>query len=65
MCTLLDLLWVGRNIVVLGLLGVQVVHSVWMVENLVQLLVVTVPWVAGGGLQIDLGWVVMGKIGLE
>ena len=42
----------------------QVVHSVWKLENLVQLLVATVPWVAGGGLQIDLGWVVMGKIGV-
>ena len=42
----------------------QVGHSGWRVENLVQLLVVTVPWVAGGGLQIDLGWVVVGKIGV-
>ena len=61
---LLDLLLVKENIVVLGLLSVQVVHSVWMVENLVQRPVWRVPWVAGGGLQIDLGWVVVGKIGL-
>ena len=61
---LLDLLLVEGNIVVLGLMSVQVVHSVWKVENLVQLPVVTVLWVAGGGLQIDLGWVVMGKIGV-
>ena len=61
----LDLLWVGRNILVQGLLSVQVVHSVWMVGNLVQRPVRRGPWVAGGGLQIDLGWVVMGKIGLE
>ena len=65
MRVLLDLLWVEGNIMVLGLLSVQVVHSVWMVENLVQRPVWQVPWVAGGGLQIDLGWVVMGKIGLE
>ena len=42
----------------------QVVHSVWMVENLIQLLVVTVPLVIGSVLQVDLGWVVMGKIGV-
>ena len=59
---LLDSLLVEGNIVVLGFLSVQVVHSVWKVENLVQLLVEQ--WVAGGGLQIDLGWVVMGKFGL-
>ena len=61
---LLDLYWVEGNILVLGLLSVQVVHSVWNVENLVQRLVLTVMWVAGGGLQIDLGWVVVGKVGL-
>ena len=61
---LLDLLWVEENILVLGLMSVQVVHSVWNVENLVQQPGVTVPWVAGGGLQIDLGWVVVGKIGV-
>ena len=43
----------------------QVVHSVWMFENLVQRPVLMVMWVAGGGLQIDLGLVVVGKIGLE
>ena len=42
----------------------QVVHLVWNVENLGQLPVVMVPWVAGGGLQTDLGWVVVGKIGV-
>ena len=42
----------------------QVVHSVWMVENLIQLPVVTVPSVVGSVLQIDLGWVVVGKIGV-
>ena len=52
---LLDLLLVKGNIVVLGLLSVQVVHSVWMVENLIQLPVVTVPLVVGSELQIDLG----------
>ena len=61
---LLDLLLVERNIVVLGLLSVQVVHSVWKVENLIQLPVVTVPVVVGSVLQIDLGWVVVGKIGV-
>ena len=45
-------------------MSVQVVHSVWMVENLVQQLVWLGLWVAGGGLQIDLGWVVVGKIGV-
>ena len=64
MCMLLDLLWVKGNILVLGLMSVQVVHSVWKVENLVQQPVWWGPWVAGGVLQIDLGWVVMGKIGL-
>ena len=49
---------------VLGLLSVQVVHSVWMVENLVQRLEMVFSWVVGGGLQIDLGWVVVGKNGL-
>ena len=61
---LLDPWWVKRNIMVLGLMSVQVVHSVWMVENLVQRPVQQVLRVAGGGLQIDLGWVVVGKIGL-
>ena len=61
---LLDPLLVEENIVVLGLLSVQVVHSVWMVENLIQLPVVTVPLVVGSELQIDLGWVVVGKIGV-
>ena len=61
---LLDLLWVKGNIWVLGPLSVQVVHSVWKVENLVQLPMVTVPWVADVGLHIDLGWVVVGKIGV-
>ena len=61
---LLDLLLVEKNIVVLGLMSVQVVHSVWMVENLIQLPVVTVPLVVGSELQIDLGWVVVGKIGV-
>ena len=42
----------------------QVVHSVWMVENLIQLPVVTVPLAIVSELQIDLGWVVMGKIGV-
>ena len=42
----------------------QVVYSVWMIENLIQLPVVTVPLVVGSGLQIDLGWVVVGKIGV-
>ena len=65
MRVLLDLLLVEENIEVLGLLSVQVVHSVWMVENLVQQPVRWGLWVVGGGLQIDLGWVVMGKIGLE
>ena len=45
-------------------MSVQVVHLVWKVENLIQLLVVTVPLVVGSGLQIDLGWVVVGKIGV-
>ena len=45
-------------------MSVQVVHSVWMVENLVQRPEVVTPWVAGGGWQIDLGWVAMGKIGV-
>ena len=45
-----------------GFVSVQVVHSVWNVENLVQPPVER--WVVGGGLQIDLGWVVVGKIGL-
>ena len=61
---LLDLLLVVENIVVLGLMSVQVVHSVWKVENLIQLPVMTVPLVVGSVLQIDLGWVVMGKIGV-
>ena len=39
----------------------QVGHSVWMGENLVQRLVERV---AGWGLQIDLGWVVFEKIGV-
>ena len=52
------------NIVVLGLMSVQVVHSVWNVENLDQRPVWWGPWVAGGGLQTDLGWVVVGKVGL-
>ena len=42
----------------------QVVHSVWMVENLIQLPVATVPLVVESVLQIDLGWVVVGKIGV-
>ena len=62
MCVLLDLLLVGGNILVQEFVSVQVVHLVWKVENLVQRLVV---WVAGGGLQIDLGWVVVGKMGLR
>ena len=45
-------------------MSVQVVHSVWNVENLVQQLVLTVTWVAGGWVQIDLGWVVVGKNGV-
>ena len=49
------------NIEGLGLMSVQVVHLVWMVENLVQQLVERV---AGWGLQIDLGWVVFEKIGV-
>ena len=64
MHVLLDLWWVKGNIVVQGQLSVQGVHSVWMVENLDQRPVWQEPWVAGGGLQIDLGWVVVGKIGL-
>ena len=59
---LLDLSLVAGNIVVLGLLSVQVVHSVWKVENWIRLLVV--PVVVGSVLQIDLGWVVVGKIGV-
>ena len=55
---------VVRNIVVPGLSSVQVVHSVWMVENLILLPVVTVPLAVGSVLQIDLGWVVVGKIGV-
>ena len=47
-----------------GLSSVQVVHSVWMVENLIRLPVVTVPLAVGLVLQIDLGWVVVGKIGV-
>ena len=42
-------------------MSVQVGHSVWIVENLVQRLVERV---AGRGLQIDLGWVVFEKIGV-
>ena len=61
---LFDLLLVEGNIVVLGLMSVQVVHSVWMVENLIRLPVVTVPLAVGSVLQIDLGWVVVGKIGV-
>ena len=49
------------NIEGLGLKSVQVVHSVWIVENLVQR---PVERVAGWGLQIDLGWVVVEKIGV-
>ena len=49
------------NIVGLGLMSVQVVHSVWIVENLVQR---PVERVAGRGLQIDLGWVVLETIGV-
>ena len=64
MQVLLKPLWVKGNILAPGHLSVQVVHLVWKVENLVQRPVVTVPWVAGCGLQIDLGWVVMGKIGV-
>ena len=45
-------------------MSVQVVHSVWKVENLIQRPVVTVPLVVESVLQIDLGWVVMGKIGV-
>ena len=59
-----NLLLVEGNILVLGHLSVQVVHSVWKVENLIQLLAVTVPLVVGSVLQIDLGWVVVGKIGV-
>ena len=59
-----NFLLVERNILVLGLLSVQVVHSVWMVENLIRLPVVTVPLAVGSVLQIDLGWVVVGKIGV-
>ena len=58
---LLDFSLVEGNILVLGLVSVQVVHLVWKVENLVQQ---PVEEVAGGELLIDLGWVVMGKIGL-
>ena len=55
-------LWlVKKNILVRGLMSVQVVHLVWKVENLVQ---GPVEGVAGDKLQIDLGWVVVGKIGL-
>ena len=61
---LLDFLLVEGNILVRGLMSVQVVHSVWKVENLIQLLVVTVPLMVGSGLQIDLGWVVVGKNGV-
>ena len=61
---LLDFLWVEGNIMDPGLLSVQVDHLVWMVENLVQRPVRVVQGVAGG-LQIDLGWVVIGKNGLE
>ena len=43
-------------------MSVQVVHSVWMVENFVQQ---PIERVAGRGLQINLGWVVIEKIGLE
>ena len=46
-------------------MSVQVVHSVWKVENLIQSLVVTVPVVIGLMLQIDLGWVAVGKIEVE
>ena len=49
------------NIWGLGLMSVQVGHSVWMVENLVQQ---SVERLAGRGLQIDLGWVVFEKIGV-
>ena len=45
-------------------MSVRVVHSVWKVENLIQLSMVTVPLVVGSVLQIDLGWVVVGKIGV-
>ena len=45
-------------------MSVQVVHSVWKVENLIQQPVMTVPLVVGSVLQIDLGWVVVGKIGV-
>ena len=49
------------NIKGLGSKSVQVGHSVWMVENLVQQLVERV---AGWGLQINLGWVVFEKFGV-
>ena len=45
-------------------MSVQVLHSVWMIENLIRLPVVTVPLAVGSVLQIDLGWVVVGKIGV-
>ena len=61
---LFDLLLVEGNIVVLGLMSVQVVHSVWKVENLIYRPVVTVPLVVKSVLQIDLAWVVLGKIGV-
>ena len=49
------------NIKSLGVLSVQVDHSVWMVENLVQR---PVERVAGYGLQINLGCVVVEKVGV-
>ena len=49
------------SILGLGWMSVQVGHSEWMVENLVQR---PVERVAGWGLQIDLGWVVFEKIGV-
>ena len=59
-----DLLLVKGNISVLGLVSVQVENLTWKVENLVQGLAVLGPWVVVGGLQIDLGWVVMRKVGV-
>ena len=47
---LLNLLLVEGNILFQGLVSVQVVHSVWMVEDFVQQLEVEVTWEAGGGL---------------
>ena len=44
-----------------GFVSVWVVHSVWIDENLIQLPVVRV---VGWGLQIDLGWVVLEKVGV-